>query len=131
MRELVTVLHVDDDDDILDLARMGFEIAGGFRVHQCRTGAQTLAEIGTVKPDLLLLDMMMPDLDGMMLLSKIRMTPEFSDLPAVFMTGSVASNGQDVTALPDVIGFIIKPFDPLTIADQLKELWATHHAQEN
>lgn len=130
MRELLTVLHVDDDDDILDLARMGLEIAGGLQIHQCRTGAQTLSEISIVKPDLLLLDMMMPDLDGIMLLSKIRRMPEFSNLPAVFMTGSVASNGQVVTALPDVIGVIIKPFDPLTIADQLKMLWATHHAQE-
>ena len=126
MRELVTVLHVDDDEDILDLARMGFEVAGGFRIHQCRTGAQTLAEIGDVKPDLLLLDMMIPDLDGMMLLSRVRMTPEFSDLPAVFMTGSVASKGQDITVLPNVIGFIIKPFDPLTIANQLNDIWAKH-----
>ncbi|MCA0928065.1 response regulator [Ruegeria profundi] len=128
MGELRTILHVDDDDDILHLARMGFEITGGFCVHQCRSGADTLASIGSVNPDLLLLDMMMPDLDGIMLLSKIRMMPAFVNLPAVFMTGSVASGGQGAKDLPGVIGFIIKPFDPLTIAGQLETIWAERGA---
>ncbi|WP_170766529.1 response regulator [Ruegeria lacuscaerulensis] len=129
MYELEVILHVDDDNDILDLARMGFEFAGDFVVHQCRTGAEALAVIGTVKPDLLLLDVRMPDVDGMMLLSNIRGIPEFSDLPAVFMTGSIEGNRPGATTLPGVIGHIIKPFDPLTIADQLTNIWSEHHMQ--
>lgn len=129
MRELKTILHVDDDDDILDLARMGFELDGELCVYQCRSGAEALADIGRIRPDLLLLDVMMPDMDGITLLSTLRAQLESSDHLAVFMTGSVAANRTDNSDALGVIGHIRKPFDPLTLAPQVKSLWIEHFSR--
>lgn len=129
MHELKAVLHVDDDDDILQLARMGFEIAGEFSVHQCRSGNEALAAIKAVKPDLLLLDVSMPDVDGKTLLSNIRKIAEFAELPAVFMTAGSAGSSEAAERPAGVIGHILKPFEPLTIAAELKKIWSEHQVQ--
>jgi CheY-like chemotaxis protein len=124
MAELNRILHVDDDQDILDLARMSLEIVGGFEVHQCRSASQATDEISRINPDLLLLDVMMPDTDGPQLLREVRCIPGFQDICAIFMTAKAESDAASQLRSTGALGIVTKPFDPMQLPTLLRRMWA-------
>lgn len=126
MPELKIILHVDDDDDILELTKMALELVGGLEVYQCRSATETFAMIDRVSPDLLLLDVMMPGVDGFSLLAKIREDERFQEIPVVFMTARTIGLNDPVRPGNGVVGTISKPFDPLELASQLQQHWIDH-----
>eukprot|EP00933_Yihiella_yeosuensis_P072121 TRINITY_DN80428_c0_g1_i1.p2 TRINITY_DN80428_c0_g1~~TRINITY_DN80428_c0_g1_i1.p2 ORF type:complete len:135 (-),score=10.77 TRINITY_DN80428_c0_g1_i1:825-1229(-) len=124
MPELKKILHVDDDEDILALARMSLEIVGGLEVHQCSLAADALEELPQVQPDLLLLDVMMPGTDGPQLLAEIRKMPDYEKTPAVFMTAKAEAALNNSLKKEGVLGVLTKPFDPMQLPDELRRMWA-------
>ncbi len=114
------ILHVEDDPDIREIALLSLETLGGFTVLQCGSGQEALDKVEGFAPDLFLLDVMMPGLSGPDTLREMRKVAALADVPAVFMTSINASqaNGQEITAMS--IGTIQKPFDPVTLADQIR-----------
>jgi two-component system OmpR family response regulator len=121
---LNTILYVEDDPDIRTVAQIALEIVGGFSLRSCSSGNNALEAVASsFVPDLLLLDVMMPDMDGPATLAALRQMPSTAATPAVFMTAKVqASEIAHYKAL-GAIGVIAKPFDPLQLADQVRELW--------
>ncbi|WP_394170728.1 response regulator [Saccharospirillum alexandrii] len=117
------VMHVEDDPDIRAIAELALVTVGGLEITQCASGAECLNALSNRIPDLVLLDVMMPDLDGPETLRQLRTLPGMREVPAVFMTAK-AQPGEisDYQAL-GAIGVIPKPFDPLTLADQVRQLW--------
>lgn len=114
------ILHVEDDLDIQEIAKLSLETIGGFKVLQCASGKQALAEVLDFAPDLFLLDVMMPEMSGDMVLKKLRDLPGMKDTPAIFMTARAQKE-----AVIDLMGLgalkvILKPFDPMTLPDQIK-----------
>ena len=120
---LQRILYVEDEPDIRTISQMALEMVGGFTVEVCSSGKEALEKIEAFKPDLLLLDVMMPDLTGPQTLEKIRDIKLFSQIPAVFMTAKVQTHEISTYKTPHVLGVIPKPFDPMSLASELQELW--------
>lgn len=124
---LQRILYVEDEPDIQAVARLALEHIGGFTVEVCGNGHEALEKLPQFKPDLVLLDVMMPGMDGLATLKALRETPEGRDLPVAFMTAKVQA--QEVLQYKQLgaIDVIAKPFDPMTLADRVREIWAQRH----
>ncbi len=116
------VLCVDDVPVIRELARLALESRGGFLVASCGSGEEALAKVPSFAPDILLLDVMMPGMDGPATLEALRKLPETAATPAVFMTGDAGAEEVLHYRQLGAIGTIAKPFDPLTLADRLEDI---------
>lgn len=124
---LQRVLYVEDEPDIQAVARLALEVVGGLTVRTCSSGEQALNEAPGFAPELVLLDVMMPGMDGPGTLKALRALPELAAVPVVFMTAKVQP--QEVahyTAL-GALGVIAKPFDPMTLAEQVQRFWRQRH----
>lgn len=119
--ESLKVLYVEDDLDIQLIARIALEEIGGFELCTCTSGHEALAQIGQFQPDLLLLDVMMPVMDGPTLLAQLRQHPNAATTPVVFMTARVQRTEVEHYRGLGALTVIAKPFDPLTLAQQLRE----------
>ena len=121
---LQKVLYVEDDADIRTIASLALETVGGLTLQACTSGAEALEHAVRFGPDLLLLDVMMPGMDGPTTLARLRELPSTRDAPVIFMTAKVqASEVQHYKAL-GALGVISKPFDPMTLASQVQALWS-------
>ena len=118
------VLYVEDDPDIQVIARIALEDLGGFDVRACESGDQALAAIADFQPDLLLLDVMMPGMDGPTLLAHLRKTANGACAPAIFMTARVQRAEIEQYLALGAMSVIAKPFDPLTLAEQIRQTLA-------
>lgn len=123
---LQRILYVEDEPDIQAVARIALETVGGFNLLICSSGQQALDQARAFAPDLLLLDVMMPGMDGVSTLQALRDIPELTQTPAMFMTAKVQP--QEVAQLLNLgaLDVIPKPFDPMILADQIKQLWNKH-----
>ncbi len=127
-QELKNILYVEDEADIRAVARLALEAVGGFSVTICGSGAEALERAPDVRPDLILLDVMMPGMDGVDTLRALRDLPETATTPVIFMTAkaqqSEIRNFRELGAL-DVIP---KPFDPMALSDQIRKIYrAANH----
>lgn len=116
---MIKLLHVDDDEDILEIAKMALEISGDIEVVQCTSGHDALWKANEFIPDVFLLDIMMPSMTGPQTLEKLRERPSLKNVPVIFMTARVSTADQDLFDL-GAIDVISKPFDPLTLSAQIK-----------
>lgn len=119
MSALKRVLYVEDDPDIREVATMALELMGELELCVCASGADALADGPAFAPDLILLDVMMPGMDGPTTLARLRESPELAETPVVFMTAKVQP--QEVAALRAMgaLDVIAKPFDPMQLATRL------------
>lgn len=113
------LLHVEDDEDIQMIARMVLVDLGGFEVLQCASGAEAVEKAAAFGPDLLLLDFMMPGMNGLATLKALRGLPGLGAVPAVFMTAKTLAVSPEDMAANGVVGVIGKPFDPVSLPAEI------------
>lgn len=118
------VLCVDDDPDILEVARISLELVGGLTVSSVNGGAECLAQVAGIMPDLILLDVMMPGLDGPATLSALKADAALCHIPIVFMTARVQQVEVERYLALGALDVIPKPFDPMKLSVDLKAIWA-------
>ncbi|WP_353979498.1 response regulator [Salinicola endophyticus] len=123
MQPLQRVLHVEDDPSIQEVARIALEVVGGMQVASCDNGLSALEKATEWQPDLILLDVMMPGIDGPTTLGKLREQAETREIPVVFMTAKVQPSELEHYREIGALDVVIKPFDPMTLASQLREIW--------
>lgn len=123
MNELKLVLYVEDDPDIQTVAQMALELVGGLTLRTCSSGPEAIAAAASCAPDLLLLDVMMPGMDGMTTLAELRKLPNTASTPAIFMTAKVQASEVAHYRGLGALGVIAKPFDPMQLAGQVRRLW--------
>jgi DNA-binding response OmpR family regulator len=124
MSELRTILHVDDDEDILEIARMALEMVDDFDLHQFPSGADALEGLKSLSPQLFLLDVMMPGMSGPELSQKIKAYPDHRDTPTIFMTAKAEDATSKELLEGGALDVITKPFDPMTLGAQIRTIWA-------
>jgi CheY-like chemotaxis protein len=117
-----TVLLVDDEDDIREVAQMSLEVTAGWRIEGANCGTAGIEKAKELKPDAILLDVMMPDMDGPTTFQKMREIPELAETPVILMTAKVQASDMEYFAAIGVSGVIPKPFDPMSLADQVKDI---------
>lgn len=121
----LTVLHVDDEPDIREVATFSLELDPDIALTTVGSGAAALDLLqGGLKPDVILLDVMMPQLDGPGTLAQLRALPGLGATPVIFMTARVQASERDRYLDLGAIGVITKPFDPMTLASQVRDLLA-------
>lgn len=118
---MTRVLYVDDEEDIAEVAAMALELDPEFEVRTCFSGALAVAEAAAWRPDIILLDVMMPGMDGPTTLGKLRGQAETAQTPIIFITAR--TQAQEVNALKELgaAGVIAKPFDPMALASMVRE----------
>ncbi|MCG8508108.1 MAG: response regulator [Rhodospirillales bacterium] len=122
-KKLARIMMVEDDPDIQTIARMALETVGGYTVEVCDSGRQALDRAPEFKPDLILLDVMMPEMDGPTTFKGLRELPDFTDTPIVFCTAKAMPSELDQFRAMGSAGIIPKPFDPMSLASQVLEIW--------
>jgi two-component system OmpR family response regulator len=121
------LIYVDDDRDIRGLAKLALSIDTGIDVRTCSSGAELLEATASVPPDLILLDVMMPDLDGPATLAKLREQAALASIPVVFVTARALSSEVERLRALGAADVISKPFDPRTLLQQIRSIWARLH----
>jgi len=123
VEELRRVMCVEDDADIRMILEFSLGSLGGYEVLACSGGRAALARAGSFRPDLVLLDVMMPDLSGPETLEALRRLPEMQGVPVVFITAKAMP--EEVEKLLDygATGVIVKPFDPVSLPQQIRIYW--------
>ena len=122
-RELNKILYVEDDLDIQVVGVLALEQVGGFSVSVASSGTEALALALEVQPDLILLDVMMPGMDGLATLERLRSDPLTSEMPVVFMTAKIQNQEVAQYHQAGAVGVIPKPFDPMNLAAQIRGIW--------
>lgn len=127
-RQLKRILYIEDDEDIRTLAQIALEDIGGFVVKFCATSSEGLAQAESFKPDLFLLDIIIPELDGPATLQELHKLPSIKNVPAIFMT---AMQKEEETRFKKLgaINVIVKPFNPMTLADTIRKYWSNYHEE--
>ena len=122
-RELKRILYVEDESDIRTVTAMALEAVGGFTVICCTSGDEALAAAPDAKADLILLDVMMPGMDGLATLSALRGLSQTADIPVIFMTAKVQANEIQQYMRLGATDVIAKPFDPMKLSAQIGDIW--------
>ncbi|MEK6662740.1 MAG: response regulator [Pseudomonadota bacterium] len=124
---LSKILYVEDEDDIRTIAQIALETVGGFTLKSCNGGAQAVNEGAGFAPDLILLDVMMPGMDGPTTLAALREQAALKEVPVIFMTAKVQPSEIAHYRSLGALDVIAKPFDPMTLADQVRAIWSRAH----
>lgn len=117
------ILLVEDDPDIRLIARTALEGLGGYLVATAGSGREALELAPTFAPDLILLDIMLPEMDGPTTLVALRSRPAQRETPVIFLTARVLASDLEQYEPLQPLAVIGKPFDPLTLAAEIERLW--------
>jgi two-component system, OmpR family, response regulator len=123
-RPLKRICYVEDDEDIQRIVRMSLERVGKMTVVVVSDPTQAIAAMTEFGPDLVMLDWMMPVMDGPTLFRQMKLRPETSALPVVFITAKAAQRDLDELKALGAVATISKPFSPRDLPDQLRAIWA-------
>lgn len=116
------ILIIDDEDDIREVAQLTLEAVGGWQISTAASGSEGLKKAEAEQPDAILLDVMMPEMDGIATFNKLQANPHTEKIPVVLLTAKVQSSDQRRFAELGITGVVPKPFDPMTLTDQVAEV---------
>jgi two-component system cell cycle response regulator len=122
-KPLKTLLYVDDDPDIREIVQMSLTLDGQLNVLTSDGGERALLKMRVEHPDLVVLDVMMPGMDGPTLLKRMRADPHLAQIPVIFMTAKASAEEAERFRELSAIGVIAKPFDPMALGGQVRTLW--------
>jgi two-component system OmpR family response regulator len=122
------VLHVDDCDDVRTVVGLTLSSVGGMQVTQSASGPEAIEAVANIEPDLLLLDVMMPEITGPELLSYLRSMPRLRDTPAVFLTAKAAPEDIEKLMKAGAAAVITKPFDAMKLPEHLTRILEDYRA---
>ncbi len=125
--KLTRIMYVEDEPDIQTVARIALEAVGGFTVKICNSGKDALSQAPEFMPQLILLDVMMPVMDGSATLRQLRELPQFAGTPVIFMTAKVQPAEIAQYLAIGAVGVIPKPFDPMALSSQVQAIWERSH----
>lgn len=125
--KLIRILYVEDEPDIQTVARIALEAVGGFTLKICSSGKEAISQAVDFQPQLILLDVMMPVMDGPTTLKKLRELSQFVSTPAVFMTAKVQPGEIAKYLASGAVDVIPKPFDPMSLSSQVQAIWERCH----
>lgn len=128
---LQRILFVEDEPDIQAVARLALEAVGGFTVEICHSGKEALQKAPSFVPDLILLDVMMPEMDGTETLTALRALEQTATTPIIFMTARVQPHEVVQYRAIGALDVIAKPFDPMALSSTIQSIWNEHVAVQS
>lgn len=127
MTPLKRITLVEDEPDIRAVATLALEKLGGYEVDACPSGVEALKRAPYFLPDLILLDVMMPGMNGEETLRLLRRLPDVGGAPIAFITAKAQPNEIERYMTLGADGVIPKPFDPITLSERLEDIWRQYH----
>jgi two-component system, OmpR family, response regulator len=124
-KALNKILLVEDEADIQEIARISLETIGGFSVHICSNGKEAVEQAPDIMPDLIMLDVMMPGMDGLTTLKNLRQNAKLVNIPVIFMTAKAQPGEMKHYLESGAVGAISKPFDPIKLPQEVTTIWQT------
>lgn len=121
--KLEHILYIEDEQDIQAIASMALRLIGGFQVSLASSGPQGIAQAEQNPPQLILLDVMMPDQDGPATLAQLQQIDSLSQIPVIFLTAKVQSAEISHYQSLGAVDVIAKPFDPMKLPEQILRIW--------
>lgn len=122
--EIKRITLVEDEPDLRALCALVLERVGGWQVDLCANGHEALERTEAFAPDFILLDVMMPGIDGPETLERLRAIPALADIPAAFMTAKAQRHEIDELLALGALDVFVKPFEPMTLCDRIRAVWA-------
>lgn len=129
--ELQTILYVEDEADIREIAKIALEEVGKFKVFYCSNGKELVEKAPDLKPELLLLDVMMPEMDGPTALQEVRKLPYYQNIPVIFMTAKIQPEEIARYQGMRAVDVITKPFDPMNLSELIRSIWKKHRLMQH
>jgi CheY-like chemotaxis protein len=123
MENFERIMCIEDDPDILLILDFSLRRMGGFSVCLCAGGREALNKVDEFRPQLVLLDVMMPEMSGPQTLSSLWELPTMRGIPIVFMTAKAMQNEVEDLSVYGASGIIVKPFDTVTLPNDLRIYW--------
>jgi CheY-like chemotaxis protein len=123
------VLLVEDDPDIQAIASFALGSVGGFSVEVCASGSEAVARVPCFLPEIVLLDVMMPGMDGFSTLRALRELPQTATTPVVFVTARAQPHEIEQYRRGGACDVILKPFEPSELSDRLRAIWSRIHGE--
>jgi two-component system, OmpR family, response regulator len=123
------ILLVEDEEDIRVVFSFALEKLGKFTVKYCASGKEALQTAEAFAPDIILLDMMMPEMDGIQTLKALQQIPALSETPMVFITAKVQANEVEKYKALGAVDVIAKPFNPVLLPESLQKIWQEYQMQ--
>ena len=120
--DIATILVVEDDPDIQKVIRMSLKFRGVRQVVVASDGDECLAIVNKVRPDLILMDVNMPRRDGYDTCRMLKANPDTQGIPVMFLTAKAQQSDQDMGFDAGALGYLTKPFDPMTLYDKILEI---------
>ena len=128
-KALQRILSADDEADIREVLTIALEAIGGYTVEACSSGQTLLDQAVDFNPDVIVLDVMMPGMDGPATLQALQRVPATKDIPVIFITAKAMPAEIERFIALGAIGVITKPFDPMTVSTQVEALWGAAISQ--
>ena len=120
-------MYIEDEPDIRAVAEIALGQVGGFEIKICENGYEGIDVIHNFNPQLVLLDVMMPVMDGPQILKKIHEMPEFQNTPVIFITAKAQTEEIDKLKKLGALDVITKPFNPMTLGNDIRTIWQCYH----
>jgi CheY-like chemotaxis protein len=116
------ILIIDDEPDIREATQVCLEVSKGWSVTTASSSQEGLAKAASEQPDAVLLDVMMPDMDGLETFEQMRLNPKTQHIPIILLTAKAQPDDRRRFTQLDITAVITKPYDPLTLADQIEAI---------
>jgi len=123
MRELNRITYVEDEPHIREIVQLALEELGGFTLHVCESGAEALDTTPIFHPDLVLLDVMMPGMNGVQTFRSLKELPQIANTPIIFVTAKAQKHEIQQYMMLGAADVIRKPFNPITLPDEIHTIW--------
>lgn len=123
MKELKKILYAEDERDVQTIVEISIWSTSSYAIKICDNGKLLLDCVEDYNPDLILLDVMMPEMDGITTLKNLQLNEKTKDIPVIFITAKAQAHEVSSFNESGVIGVITKPFDPMLLSSNIKEIW--------
>jgi CheY-like chemotaxis protein len=127
-KKLTKILIVDDDEDILTISRYSLSINPDLEIRCVNSGEEALKTALEMHPDLILLDLMMPSMDGTATMRAIKLIPSIAQIPIAFFTARTGAKEVESFLKLGVVDVITKPFDPMELPNIVQKIWEKHQS---
>lgn len=129
MKELKKILYAEDEPDVRTVVELTIDAMSDYKIKTCDNGKKLLESVEEYAPDLILLDVMMPEMDGPTTFSNLQSSEKTKDIPVIFMTAKAQVHEVEKFKEVGALGVITKPFDPMSLCSEIDEIWNQKYGQ--
>lgn len=123
MKELKKILYAEDEPDVQTVVELTIQSMSNYEIKLCDNGKLLLECVEDYNPDLILLDVMMPEMDGPTTFRNLQLNEKTKDIPVIFMTAKAQVHEIEIFKETGVFGIITKPFDPINLCNDIQKIW--------